>query len=112
MLTRIIKGKRVCLASMVGSDPALYLTTALEEAGFNVETQSSGKEVVLKGCEDLIVVYLNFNLEMTSLSVFILTQVKVGQFTLKFDLTKDSLHTIGDKIFDQIRDTWHKLPQK
>ena len=114
MLTKIIKGKRVCRASTVGSDPALYLITVLEEAGFNTQTQSkgSGREVVLKGCRDLIVIYLRFDSDMTSLSVFLLTSIKVGEFTLEFDLTKESLHTIGNKVFDQIRDTWQRVHEK
>lgn len=111
MLTKLEKGRRVCIPQPEDQLPWIYLQSILEEAGFVEQTRSKQgdqSQIVFKGCLDLIVLYLRF--EGLTVQVLILSESKWAKQSLTINLLDERAHLIGNKIFDKIREVWQKLP--
>jgi hypothetical protein len=108
MFTEIINDKRECLFPDLYISAWDYLKSILDECGFCCEQSASSKEYVMKGCDNLILIYVKFNTNTESKIVFV-SQNDQHQ-SIKVDWSdREQFHINGDFVLFNIRHLWSKM---
>jgi len=110
MFTQIINGKRKCERPNSHTPPWEYIKVVLLDCGFAMEQEGSSKEYIMKGCKDLILIYVKFNTTTQCKVILVSENQTHEQLSLNWTL-RSRFRENGEVVLAAIRQVWLSQPK-